>query len=49
MPLVEVVRAELTADEVYEAAYAFATRWARSRSAATTRRVSSSTACSFPY
>ena len=44
MPLVEVVHAELTADDVYEAPTRSRPRWARSPSAATTRRVSSPTA-----
>ena len=46
MPLVEIVRAERTDDDVFEAAYAARCRArARRRFAAPTRRASSSTAC----
>ena len=44
MPLVEIVRAERTSDDAFETAYAVGSRWGRRRSAAPTRRASSSTA-----
>jgi 3-hydroxybutyryl-CoA dehydrogenase len=46
MPLVEIVRAELTSDAAFEAAYAVAERMGNGRFAATTPPASSSTAFS---